>query len=300
MVFVYNRISHAEQCLSALNKNFLAPDTDLFLFSDAPNAAKKGDSEKVAEVRTLIQNFSENSRFASVHITEASEHQGLARSVISGVTKIVEQYGKVIVVEDDLICRHNFLNFMNDALNHYEKRKEVWSICGHTRNLKRLNQYPRDIYTTYRAGSWGWGTRKDRWDGIDWEVKDFPQLQNNKKLQRQFNRAGGDEYQMLVNQQSGVIDSWAIRWCYAEFKADGITIYPRQSFVSNIGFDGSGTNCSSTANEKAESLSPLSYQLTDDLSMDRALVREFCNAEYPPVQVRAVRKLKRMMHLSED
>lgn len=52
------------------------------------------------------------------------ENYGLARNVIEGVTEIIERYGTVIVLEDDLVTNRYFLRFMNDALSRYEKKSQ--------------------------------------------------------------------------------------------------------------------------------------------------------------------------------
>ena len=295
VVFVYNRIEHVRKALISLDQNTLASDTDLYIFSDAPTLGKSNDVENVAKVRDYIHSFKENSQFKSVHIFEKDEHKGLAASVISGVSEIISKYGKVIVVEDDLVCHQNFLNFMNNALNKYESYEKVWSISGHTRDLPILKTYPEDVYVAYRGDSWGWATWKDRWEKVDWEVTDYQEFLGNSFRKKQFIRGGKDLLQMLEDQRNGVVDSWAVRWNYAESKENCYTVYPKKTFVYNIGFDGSGTNCHTTANENYGDLSPILYTLPDTLTINKKLSKEFRDAEYMPIYKKAVRKLKRMM-----
>ena len=51
---------------------------------------------------------------------------------------------------------------------------------------------------------------------------------------------------MLLKQQKGLIQSWAIRWAYTHFIHHAYSIYPVRSKVRSIGTDSSGTNLPST------------------------------------------------------
>lgn len=238
VLFVYNRPKHTQRTINALKRNDLAKESELFIFSDGEK--NQEDKQKVQEVRGIIKN---SNGFKNIEIYESKINKGLANSVIDGVTKIINEYGRVIVLEDDLITSKIFLNYMNEALNFYEDNKNIWSISGYNLPIKIPEDYDCDVYLAYRANSWGWGTWKDRWINIDWEIKDFDEFIYDKSKQKLFNRGGSDMSRMLKNQMNGQIDSWAIRWCYNQFKANSYTIYPVKSKVKNIGMDGSGEHC---------------------------------------------------------
>lgn len=61
-------------------------------------------------------------------VFEQSENLGLANSIIQGVTKIINQTGRVIVLEDDVEVSPYFLQYMNDALIVYENNLKVNGI----------------------------------------------------------------------------------------------------------------------------------------------------------------------------
>ena len=126
-------------------------------------------------------------------IYESPYNKGLACSIIDGVTKIVNDYEKIIVLEDDLITTPNFLNFMNQALHFYITDATIFSISGYTLNLPSLPSYSKDFYLGYRGSSWGWGTWKDRWDEVDWEIKDYDKFKIDPLAQLRFMR-GRERY----------------------------------------------------------------------------------------------------------
>ncbi|MDA1586596.1 glycosyltransferase [Bacillus cereus group sp. TH230-1LC] len=240
VIFVYARPDHTKKTIESLAQNYLANETNVYIYSDAPKNEKA--VENVRLVREYINSIAQKSLFKSVEIINAESNKGLANSVISGVTEITERYGKAIVVEDDLISSKDFLKYMNDALNYYEEDNEIWSISGYTFDIDVPKGYKSDVYLSYRGCSWGWATWKDRWRKVDWDVLDYASFKNNKVLRKKLNRGGLDMSNMLDLQMRGEIDSWAIRWCYAQSKLDMLTIYPIISRIENIGLDGSGTH----------------------------------------------------------
>lgn len=98
---------------------------------------------------------------------------GLAQSVISGVTEIINKYGKAIILEDDLILHPNFLNYMDQGLEKFKDDKRILSVYGYGLKIKKPKGYQGDVYLARRSSSWGWGTWADRWIEIDWEVRDL-------------------------------------------------------------------------------------------------------------------------------
>jgi hypothetical protein len=238
VLFVFNRPWHTKQTIETLKKNSLAIESNLFFYSDGPKTV--ADEPKVKEVRDYINTLN---GFKKIQITHREKNLGLAKSIISGVTDIVNKYGRVIVMEDDLISSVNFLEFMNQALIAYEANKEIFSVTGYNFLPRMPAGYKEQVFLSYRPSSWGWGTWADRWNKADWEVKNFDTFMRNKKDQVRFNRGGDDLTGMLVKQMKGEIDSWGIRWCFTHFLHDAFCIVPVVSKINNIGFDESGTHC---------------------------------------------------------
>jgi hypothetical protein len=240
VIFVYARPGHTKKTIESLAKNYLAEEAEVYIFSDAAKNEKV--VEQVELVRDYIDSISRNNLFKSVKIIKTETNKGLANSVIDGVSEIIGQYGKVIVVEDDLVSAPGFLQYMNESLDFYKSDEKIWSISGYTFKIDIPSDYKHDIYLSYRGCSWGWATWKNRWEKVDWEVSDYDDFKNNKKIRQKFNRGGRDMVDMLDQQMQGKIDSWAIRWCYAQSKLDMLTVYPVVSRIKNIGLDGTGTH----------------------------------------------------------
>jgi hypothetical protein len=271
-LFCYNRPDHTRQTIEALRLNSLAPKTELHIFSDGP----KNDSSRVQvnEVRRLLKDVH---GFKSFRVMERETNLGLARSIISGVSGLLEQYGRVIVLEDDVLTAPDFLAFINEALKTYALEKRVFSVTGLNFPIAIDPSYPFDAYVSYRCSSWGWATWQDRWQLVDWNVKDYKDFRTDYAARRAFNRGGNDLAEMLDCQLQGKLDSWAVRWCYAHYKNDAFCIYAVRSRVKNIGFDGTGVHCQLTDRFSVELSAEASAALRFPLNIqpDPKIAREF-------------------------
>ena len=238
-LFTYNRAGHTKQAVESLMKNTEAKDSDLFIFSDGPKneKAKNGVKENREYIRTLKDvNGNANGNFKSVTIIEREKNWGLANSLIAGITEIVNKYGRVIVVEDDLILSPYFLQFMNEALEKYKDDERVGAISAFICPIKE--ELPETFFMRY-FHCWGWATWKRGWDLLNTDTRCL--LRKMRFRKNGFDIGGA--YGNLYCQKVGLVDSWWVR-LYASFYLKGkLTLYPGSSLVSNKGIDGSGTHC---------------------------------------------------------
>lgn len=236
VLFVYNRLDHTKQTIEALKNNDLASESILYIFSDA--AKNQGAENDIISVRNYIHTIE---GFKEVIIIERDKNFGLANSISEGVTDIVRKFGKVIVLEDDLVTSSLFLRYMNDALEKYKEKKEVFSITGYSWTDE--NDDIDDTYFLKLTSSWSWATWKDRWDYFSREEVQLEKALNEREFMKKFNYNNSYNYTKLARLQlNEKIDSWAIFWYFSVFQQNGLTLYPSKKLVKNIGHDGSGTH----------------------------------------------------------
>jgi hypothetical protein len=273
-LFVFKRLNETQQTVKALQANYLSKESDLFVFSDG--FSKEEDFPKVSAVREFIKTID---GFKTITIIEYPINQGLASSIISGVTRVIEQYGKVIVLEDDLVTSPNFLDFMNSALNFYILNPHIFSISGFTYELPTLKKYQSDYYLGYRASSLGWGTWINRWKEIDWALKDYAKFKYNFINIMKFMRGGSDMPGMLRNQVNGRIDSWAIRWCYNQFKNNQFTVFSSSPKIMHIGYGEEATNEIKTRQITVEldTGSQQEFKFVNDIELNPQILKEYKN-----------------------
>ena len=239
VLFVYNRLWHTQQTVESLQNNVLSKQSELYIYSDEANTEKIQKS--VNEVRQYIDKID---GFKSVTIIKRIKNFGLAESIIDGVTTIVNQYGRIIVLEDDMVVSPYFLEYMNEALEQFVDDDRIISVHGYV--------YPVEIelpepFFLPGADCWGWATWRRGWALFNSDGQYLLDELVRRHLIQEFDYNGAYPFlNMLKDQIKGENDSWAIRWLASAFLANKLTLYPGRSLVNNIGNDSSGTHCNTT------------------------------------------------------
>lgn len=268
ILFVYNRLSHTMRTVEALQKNYGSDKSTLYIFSDGPK--NDTDSQQVELVRNYLKSIN---GFDTVIVTERQQNLGLAQSIISGVSEVIEKHERVIVLEDDLVTSPYFLQFMGDALKFYENEDRVAAVHGYTFPLGI--PLPETFFLCH-TGCWGWGTWRRGWELFESDgLKLLHQLQEL-GLTKKFDMNSAYPYtKMLEDQVNGKNDSWAVRWHASTFLKTKLTLYPGVSLVRNIGHDGSGAHCRTSSLYDVSLLNRevkvLSVPLREDLSVAKNL-----------------------------
>lgn len=271
IVFAYNRPDHLKRTLYALERADGAEQSVLYLFADGSKGEK--DREQVQAVRDYIKEYEKQSRFLEVHIECAAKNHGLSEAVITGVSSVLKQYGCAIVVEDDLSVAGDFLHYMNAALEHYKENKRAFMVSGWVPDIPELNGLSTDTFLWYRCNSWGWAIWADRWEKIDWSVKDYRKFRFSPAMRRRMNRGGADLADMLDMYMQGLNHSWAVRLAYTESMQDKLTVFPVRSLVENGGLDGSGTHCHAVQTDDSQKAEIMTAQ-ADKEQMKQCMLGE--------------------------
>lgn len=237
-LFTYNRADHTQKAVESLLKNEEAKDTELFIFSDGAKNEKaaegvKKNREYIHEIKKL-----EGIGFKTVTLIEREKNWGLADNLIAGITELTDKYGRVIVVEDDLIVSPYFLKYMNDALEKYKDDERVSSISAF------LNPVDCDVPNTFFLryfACWGWATWKRGWDLL---INDDRELLKRLRWKKNdFNIGGtGPFYGILYCDKVGLNNSWAIRFYASQFLAGKLQLFPGRTMAIQSGMDGTGTH----------------------------------------------------------
>ncbi len=241
-LFVYNRPWHTRQTVEALLKNELASDSELFIFADGPRI--DANAEQIQNIKIVRDYIHGIVGFKTIKIIESSKNKGLANSIIEGVTEIVNKYGKIIVLEDDIVTNSFFLTFMNKTLDIYKEEDSVMQVSAFMYPI-RHNNLP-DTFFYQAASCWGWATWKRAWRNY-YNNPIFLYNEIKKRgLQRILNINNIHNYEeQLVANINGTLNTWFIRWNASIIIANGLTLYPKYTLVENIGFDGTGEHCNS-------------------------------------------------------
>lgn len=237
VLFTYNRLWHTQQTIEALQKNELSNESELFIYSDG----WKGEDDRlqVLEVREYLKSIK---GFKEITIIQRDKNWGLADSIIDGVTDIVNRYGKIIVLEDDIVTSPYFLKYINEALEYYDDNEEIWHISGYL--------YPTcdgiskdDTFFLNVATCWGWATWSRAWRNLETNCDKLISLLPEANIKR-FNLDGAyNWYSHLLLNQNKTMKTWAIKWYVSMFIKSAFCLHPKFSLTKNIGNDNSGVHC---------------------------------------------------------
>ena len=234
ILFTYRRAAHTCRCVESIKASPLAEESNLYIFADAPKGS--ADFADVQEVRDYIKTIT---GFKSVVIEEATENRGLANSVIYGVGKVLEEHGRAIVLEDDLVLSPYFLSYMNEALEMYKDEEDVININSHV--LSSPMTFNKNFLISF-ANSWGWATWKRGWQYFETDANKLLAKIESEGREREFDM-GYHFTRMLREQCEGKINSWAIRWNATLFVNKKLSLNVGRPLVVNGGFGEGATHC---------------------------------------------------------
>ena len=291
VLFVYKRLDHLTAVIDALKSNPEAAGSELFVYSDAP--AVPSDDEGVQAVRNYLKDLN---GFKRVVITERETNFGIEKSEIDGVTRTVNEYGAVIVLEDDIVVGNQFLKYMNYCLREYENDRSIYTVTGYS----FLKTKPGKDNLFGRTGSfcaWGWGTWKDRWQNFKRTVtkKDLTlAIRNKRKIDN-----GQDYTYLLMHQYKNGRITWDVAWYLTCFEKGGMTLFPHNSLINNIGMDGSGVHYNdSTKKNRTEPVNARNDIVFPMTFMDDEAVVKETEAESARKNNRSIfRKCKMLLRL---
>ena len=270
VVFAYDRPNHLRQTLDALAKNDLASESVLYIYCDgAKDTATDEQQQRIIENRKVAHAAA---GFRELHVIEREKNRGLADNIIGAVTEIVNQYGRVITLEDDVITSPGYLRYMNEALELYKDDDKVMHITG----FMWHHRWPMPetfFYPVPECGG-GWATWYRAWKHFNNDVQELYDYWKNDWTK--FNTFGGTVFQeQLQANLDGRLRTWFVKWHAVVLQRNGLTLYPGKSLTTNIGFDGSGSNC------MASSTNPFYYKtLAQCITVKRIPIKEHKMGRY--------------------
>ena len=281
-LFAFNRPVHLERTLTALAANRQAGLTQIVAFADGPRHA--GDEIGVAAVREVLARWKKRNFFTDFTIIAQDKNCGLAASLFAGITSVLVDHDRVVVIEDDIVTSPHFLDFCNDGLELYAEDPRVASVHGY---IYPLQVSLPETFFLRGASCWGWATWRRAWAHFEPNGKALLRELRQRAAIHEFDVHGSYPFtRMLRDQIAGRNHSWAVRWRASAWLAGMHTLYPGRSLVENIGFDGSGTHCEATGDfVQRLGIEPIALNpqpVIEDAAVNFALARYFTRIMHRP------------------
>ena len=237
VVIAYNRPDKVRRLISRLEE--LKP-TNIIFAVDGPKPGKPSDVAKVAEVQSLVNNFTWTDK---VETRFRPANLGLRAAVTDVVSHAVSAYGQAIIMEEDTLPGKNWFPYAQEMLSRYRGESSIEHISGY--NLvpdrfqtnsgagSRLSRYPESI-------AWAtWDRAWEKFDGsLDWAL--------NASISELTEIVGSTSgalrwKQNFADAEAGRISTWAYRWIASMWSRGSFVLSPNQNLVTYAGYD-EGTN----------------------------------------------------------
>lgn len=297
IVTVYDRLQHFKKCIEALKRNKLAAESELYVVSDAPG--KPEHTLRIEQVRDYTRTIA---GFKKVRFVFREENFGANRSFLDITRQVLDDHGRFIFLEDDVVAAPGFLDFMNGGLNFYEHEKRVFSIAAFTLPIEFPPTFKGDVFFLPSNCPWGFATWKDRWTKADLSNSDrYTLAMQDRKLRKKLISTGRYMMQVLKSDSLGWIQAPDVRVAYHQFTHDVYTVYPRETKTVNIGLDGSGLHSGTDRKKKycvqpARSEVPVVFDAEVRLDTDIVRrIRDFQNGSLMEHVVNVLRSAKRRL-----
>lgn len=240
VLFCYNRPHHTLKTLESLRNNDLAEESELFIYCDG--AKQNSSPEQLEQIRLVRKIVKEQQWCGKVNVYESETNNTHPVNLVKRVTEKVNEYGRIIVLEDDLVLGRGFLKYMNEALEMYENEDSVMYISGYLPPVMKKNL--PETFFVQNFSNWGWATWKRAWAHFIPDARDIMAVINTPEQIKRFNMDGGiNHYKLLQKCVEGPWKYWDVRWFGSVVVRDGLILHPKKSLVRNIGHDRSGMHC---------------------------------------------------------
>jgi len=258
MVSVYDRIIHFRQCIESLKENKYADQSHLFIAIDAPYK-----DEHVARNRMCVEYAKSITGFKGVTIFIRDKNMGSMGNRDAARDDIFRKYNRLIMFEDDNVFAPGFLSYMNNGLNVYEKREDIFSVAAYGLPIQMPEHYKDDVYLIVAFTAWGVGIWRDKWNQVDWSLSEFNAFIDNKSELKKFSKTYEKAIpQLLKMRQTGHVTGDGLLLVHM-YLHNMYSVYPVFSRVRNIGHDGSGEHCGGNKKSNKYMNQPI-YEGTDD------------------------------------
>lgn len=205
---------------------------------DGPRPGSPREAELVAEVRALVDSCFDWDCQVETFFRE--ENRGCALGVSEAISFFFRHEEAGVILEDDCVPEPDFFRYCEVLLDRYRDDPRMMHISGNSR--VRIEDPGSSYFLSRYPQVWGWASWRDAWNHFE-----FAPAEPDRELEVVLNRFADERERkywekILRRTFEGKIDSWAYRWAFAIWLADGVSAYPVQNLVRNVGFGSDSTH----------------------------------------------------------
>lgn len=213
----------------------------ILLAVDGPKAGRTSDADLVRQTQNLV---SEITWDTEIRTRFRGANLGLRKAVVDAVTWANSEYGRVMVLEDDVRAGPQLLEFLNHNLNTHQQNSKIAHINGynlvpkvHLTNpdhASRLSIYPE---------SYAWATWERAWQKYDDDLTWAKNASVEDIKKACGSTIGALRWKLnFSDAASERIDTWAFRWLASMWEHNWFMVSPNRNIARYMGWkDGTHT-----------------------------------------------------------
>lgn len=242
VVYGYKRYDHLKSTLESLACNHSVEKHSVFVVIDGHKEAES-DFDSIQKIHDMLKH---REKYKIKEIIFREKNYGIDQSIIRGLSTFINDYEYVVTIEDDLTLSKFFVEYMFSAINKYRNYEQVMTISGYMWPSYLIDiNLPSTFFLKY-SHYWGWAIGRNSYklysDNADQLMNDI----KSRNLEDKFNSYSiyeRDSMEILELYRTREMLVWDIALSASTLINDRLCLYPKMSFVRNIGFDNTGTHC---------------------------------------------------------
>lgn len=271
LLLIFNRPDLAKTVLDQIRHY---KPTRFYVAADGPREGIAGEKELCQQTRDLV--LSGIDWDCEVKTLFRAHNLGCGVSIPQSISWFFTHEEMGVILEDDILVHEDFFKFTAQMLEKYEHDSRVMMISGY--NYNGSNVVSNKYFFTRNPFVWGWASWRRAWNLFDFELKQWPKINNRKTLKNIFPNT--IERYRKTKQIAAIFglskpDTWDPHLAFALIINDGKVILPEANLCRHIGVDG-GTHYSKQRSYMASSSGDIEFgKVTFPLSHPDNFIRNF-------------------------
>lgn len=214
--------------------------TQLFLACDGARDSKLGEDAVVEDIRQTILNAIDWE--CEIKTLFHPHNLGCALGVYTAINWFFDNVERGVVLEDDCVVQNTFFLFMEELLERYKDDERIGTVDG-ANYIKSINIPHSYCFSRYKSTN-GWGTWRRAWKNMDMDMIWRNTPYNSSIIANMGYRSKDIRY---WNYRLKVIDkkqasAWDWQWYFTLAAYNQLSVFPKYSLVTNIGFGEGATH----------------------------------------------------------
>ena len=177
---------------------------------------------------------------AKIETLFRNDNLGIRKAIPDAVSWAISKYGKVVVIEDDVVVGPQFINFASTMLDVFAGEPKIGQINGYNiAPVSAITDSTMDIRFSKYTSSYAWATWDRAWSDYDDSMEWATNCTIGELQELYLSLSGAMVWRThFQDAASGAVDTWAYRWLATLWAKKRICVSPNRNLIEYRGFEG--------------------------------------------------------------